>query len=225
MGLGSYLTQHHEDRLLARLLQAQLWLAGLGGATILALSFADMLTANFELLCHGWTVLLGALVGYQLPLAVRIVEEDGSLREILARVLFVDYLGALAGSLALPWYLMPRLGFAKTSLFVGGVCLASAGLLGWVFRKELAEAHEEKGGFLRLDRAWWRWGAMGLVWIGLGAGWEVERDVSRSFVAPSKPWLTTRVSQTLSLSRAALYPLQGKLFSDPQSPAPIQHPG
>ena len=131
MGLGSYLTQHIEDSLLEWLAGIQLLLALFGGLTILLLGIVSLYTASFLYLSHVWTVILGTLVGVQLPLSIRWMESVWPVERLLARVMLLDYLGALAGSLLFTWWFLPRLGFVKTSLFLAGI--AVLGLLIIVF--------------------------------------------------------------------------------------------
>lgn len=129
MGVGSYLTQKLDTALVDALVWVLLLMAFCGGLTFVVLRLSDLYTASYLAVAHGWTVILGALVGVSLPLAVRIIERDWPVKRLLAQVLFVDYVGALFGSLALPWFLLPRLGFAKGSVFVAGVCILSCILL------------------------------------------------------------------------------------------------
>lgn len=131
MGIGSYVTQKMHDHLVDYLVWVLLWMSLIGGSTFLALRIADLYTASYLVVAHAWTAALGALVGVSLPLAMRIIEEHWPVKRLLAQVLFVDYLGALIGSLALPWFLLPKLGFAKGAIFVAGFCLLSC-LLVWI---------------------------------------------------------------------------------------------
>lgn len=129
MGVGSYLSQKLEGPLVDALSAVWCILALAGGATFFVLRVADLYTASYLIVAYIWTALLGSLVGISLPLAMRIIEAHRSVKDLLAQVLFVDYLGALVGSLALPWFLLPRFGFAKTSVAVAGVCLLGCILL------------------------------------------------------------------------------------------------
>jgi spermidine synthase len=63
--------------------------------------------------------LIGTLVGLEVPLLLRILRQRLELKELVARVLSVDYLGALVGSLLFPILLVPRLGLVRTSLAFG----------------------------------------------------------------------------------------------------------
>lgn len=61
------------------------------------------------------TLLVGGLGGMELPLLTRLLEGGGPLRTTLARVLALDYVGALVGSLLFPLLLLPSLGLLPTA--------------------------------------------------------------------------------------------------------------
>jgi spermidine synthase len=58
-------------------------------------------------------------VGLEIPLLMRILKESDDIRDLVAKVLSVDYLGALIGSLLFALVLLPTLGMIRTSLVFG----------------------------------------------------------------------------------------------------------
>jgi spermidine synthase len=56
---------------------------------------------------------IGILVGLEIPLLMRILKERFELRELVANVLTLDYLGALGASLLFPLLLVPKLGLVR----------------------------------------------------------------------------------------------------------------
>lgn len=126
MGLGSYLSKAIDDRIYDRFIDAQLVVAVAGGfaAPILFFSFA-YLDAVRPIL-FGLLIVLGTMVGLEIPLVLRILRERSSLREVVARVLALDYVGALAASVAFPLLLLPYLGLTRTSLLFGAFNAAVA---------------------------------------------------------------------------------------------------
>ena len=60
------------------------------------------------------TILVGVLGGMELPLITRLLETQQQLRQVLARVLALDYFGSLLGALAFPLLLLPTLGLLPT---------------------------------------------------------------------------------------------------------------
>jgi spermidine synthase len=119
MGLGSWLSKFIERHLHNRFITVQLTIAVVGGlsATVLFLGFAHLSTVRpilFSIL-----VVVGTMVGLEIPLLMRIMKEGQTLKDLVARVLAFDYLGALAASILFPLALLPHLGLVRTSLLFG----------------------------------------------------------------------------------------------------------
>jgi len=132
MGVGSYLSRYVERGLLARFVEIELAVALIGGFSAPILYAAFTWTGLFRPLLFGLVFTTGTLVGLELPLLIRLLESRQSLKELVARVLFLDYIGALAASLAFPLLLVPKLGLMRTSMVFGllnaGVALWATGL-------------------------------------------------------------------------------------------------
>ena len=82
-------------------------------------------------------LLVGTLVGLEIPLVMRILRSNVALKELVSQVLTFDYLGALAVSLAFPLVLVPQLGLIRTGLLFGLMNAAVALWALWLFRGEL----------------------------------------------------------------------------------------
>src|SRR6185437_2236234 len=74
---------------------------------------------HFVPILYGMVVLIGTLVGLELPLLFRILKEQLDFKDLVSRVLSVDYLGGLLASLIFPLVCVPRLGLVRTSLCFG----------------------------------------------------------------------------------------------------------
>ncbi|MBW2703027.1 MAG: polyamine aminopropyltransferase [Deltaproteobacteria bacterium] len=133
MGLGSFLSRFVRSRLMEVFLLAQLVIAVVGGSFALGLFTAFAVLNVYLPLLIFVLVLIGSLVGLEIPLLVRILRQQGSLRTSLANVLALDYLGALAASLLFPLLLVPSLGLIRTGFMFGllNALVAFVGL--WVF--------------------------------------------------------------------------------------------
>ena len=84
-------------------------------------------------------LLVGTLVGLEIPLILRILRESVDFKELVAKVLTFDYLGALVASLLFPILLVPHLGLVRTSLLFG-LLNAVVGLWSvWLFRAAARE--------------------------------------------------------------------------------------
>jgi spermidine synthase len=119
MGVGAWLSRYIETDLLARFVEVEIGIALLGGFEAAILFGAFTYSSSFRLVLFGHVFLVGCLVGLELPLLLRILHEDTTLKELVARILFLDYIGALAASLAFPLLLVPRLGLFRTGLLFG----------------------------------------------------------------------------------------------------------
>lgn len=121
LGIGAYLSRFfdREDELTTHFIDIELAVALLGGfaAAILMLTFAH--AAWFRPVLYSVIVATGTLVGLEVPLLLRILKNRMEFKELVARVLTVDYVGSLAASLLFPLLLVPRLGLVRTSLLFG----------------------------------------------------------------------------------------------------------
>ncbi|HEX6182714.1 MAG TPA: polyamine aminopropyltransferase [Pyrinomonadaceae bacterium] len=119
MGAGSWLSRFIEGELARRFVDVEMAVAVLGGASapLLFLTFAHL--SYFQVVLYGLVFLIGALVGLEIPLLMRILKDHLDFKELVARVLAFDYAGALIASLLFPIFLVPRLGLVRTSLLFG----------------------------------------------------------------------------------------------------------
>ncbi|MEM9801398.1 MAG: polyamine aminopropyltransferase [Planctomycetota bacterium] len=119
LGIGSYLTRFVERDLAATFVRVELAVAVAGGVSALLLFLAWRSELWFRPLLYGEILLVGTLVGIEIPLLVRLLREELELKELLARVLSWDYVGALVAALLFPLLLVPRLGLARSALAFG----------------------------------------------------------------------------------------------------------
>ncbi|HET9698852.1 MAG TPA: polyamine aminopropyltransferase [Terriglobales bacterium] len=126
MGIGSAMSRYISRGLVQRFIWIELMVGLLGGfsSTLLFLAFAY--THAFGLLMYVVVILLGILVGLEIPLLIRIIKDRYSFRDAVAHVLTFDYIGALAASLLFPILLVPRLGLVRSALLFGIINAAVA---------------------------------------------------------------------------------------------------
>lgn len=138
MGIGSWLSRFFERQLIAHFLRIELMVAVAGGAlpALLFVAHASMPDA-FRLVLYGMVLLVGTLVGLEIPLVMRILKRNVALKDLVSQVLTFDYLGALAVSVAFPLWLVPKLGLVRTGLLFGLLNAAVALWALWLFRHEL----------------------------------------------------------------------------------------
>ena len=128
MGLGSWLSGKVDKQIARRFVEVELAVAVVGGASapLLFLAFAHL--SCFRLVLYGVVATVGTLVGLEIPLLLRVLKDQLEFKDLIARVLTVDYLGALVASLLFPIFLVPRLGIVRTGLMFG---LLNAGVALW----------------------------------------------------------------------------------------------
>ena len=143
MGVGSWASRHFERELPAHFLRIELLIALLGGALPAVLFIANATVPGaFRPLLYGMVLAVGTLVGLEIPLVMRILRRDVSLKDLVSQVLTFDYLGALAVSLAFPLLLVPQLGLIRTGFLFGLMNAAVAVWALWLFRHELPRWRE-----------------------------------------------------------------------------------
>lgn len=129
LGGGAWLSQYIHRRLARTFIEIELALALIGGFSTPLLFIAFPHLDWFQGLLFGSVMLIGILVGLELPLLMRILKEHLEFDELISRVLAFDYLGALFASLLFPIVLVPRLGLTRTAI-VFGLLNAGVGLWG-----------------------------------------------------------------------------------------------
>ena len=139
MGVGSALSRYLNRGLIYRFIWIELLLGVIGGFSSALLMLAFAYTQAFEFVLYAMVIVMGVLVGLEVPLLMRILKGRYEFRDVIAHVLTFDYLGALGASLLFPILLVPRLGLVRSALFFG---LINAGVALWttfLFAQRLPE--------------------------------------------------------------------------------------
>ncbi len=156
MGVGAWLSRFLRDALLERFIEVEIAVGVVGGFSAMLLFAAFAASALFQPLLYLLVFSVGVFVGLEIPLLLRLLREHVTFDDLVSRVLSLDYLGALAASLAFPLWFVPRLGLVRTSLAFGMLNIAIAALTLWLFRHRL--------------RSPWLWGATAVSFAALAAG-------------------------------------------------------
>ena len=120
MGLGSWLSQLVKTRLFATFIATELAIALVGGTSALLLFFGYTAAPDaYSALQYGLTLVIGTMVGLEIPLLMRMLENRAELRYNAAYVLSLDYAGGLVGSVTFPLLMLPTLGLIKAALLTG----------------------------------------------------------------------------------------------------------
>ena len=134
MGLGSIVTKYLNTQYIENFIFVEILLALIGGGTGLALFLVFPYAREYyELVSLSLIVIIGALVGMEIPILTTALAEFRSTKHSIADVMSFDYLGALIGSLLFPLVLLPKLGLIETSFVVGLLNLIVAALTTFIF--------------------------------------------------------------------------------------------
>ena len=134
MGIGSYLTKFIHTQLVERFIQIEIAVALVGGLSAAILFVVFPYYALYKPVMYGLILLIGTLVGLEIPLLTRILSRSASFSESLAHVLSLDYIGALIGSVSFPLLLLPSLGLFRSSFAIGLLNISVAAIALTMFR-------------------------------------------------------------------------------------------
>ena len=141
MGIGSWLSRFFEENLEKAFIRLQLTIALVGGFSAFILFFAFAFIENYDAFLYLITILLGSLLGIEIPLIIRILKESFSLKSNISNVFTLDYIGALFASLLFPMVLVPQLGLMQTSFLFGLLNLFVASMSWYIFRNIVSKRY------------------------------------------------------------------------------------
>ena len=141
MGIGSYLSKYIEKNIALTFVQVELLIGMVGGssATMLFMLFNHI--DNFRILLYSLVAIIGILIGLEIPLLMRMLQERLDFKNLVSQVFTFDYVGALFASLLFPLLLVPYLGLMRTS-FLFGLFNLGVGIWSINLFKEQLPAHK-----------------------------------------------------------------------------------
>ena len=137
MGIGAWLSKRIDGDLLTWFVGIELGVGLVGGVSAALLYGVFAATAAYHVVMVGLILVVGSLIGMEIPVVTRLLGGWASLKDTLSNVLTFDYLGALIASLLFPLVLLPRLGLLNTAFATGLVNTAVVGVVLWTFRRQL----------------------------------------------------------------------------------------
>ena len=138
MGIGSAFSRYIDRGLAYRFVWIELLLGVIGGFSSALLFLAFAYTQGFQLILYALVIVIGMLVGLEIPLLMRIIRGRYQFRDVVAHVLTFDYLGALGASLLFPIFLVPYLGLVRSAMLFGTINVAVALWSTFLFASQLA---------------------------------------------------------------------------------------
>lgn len=171
MGLGSFCSRIFNDQnLIEKFVIAEIILAVAGGFSVPLLYAAFAFADSFQLVSVSLTLLIGFLIGLEIPFLSRLLQEHYQLRFNISNVLSLDYFGALIATLLFPFLLLPFMGTFKTSLFFGLINLSIAFGVLWCF-----------SGSVKITKPKMLWGYALVSLLLLGATFTLSKSVLRGW--------------------------------------------
>lgn len=141
MGVGAWLSRFVEIHLERAFVWLQMSIALVGGFSAFMLFYAFAYIGNYEAFLYLITILLGSMLGIEIPLIIRILKESFSLKTNISNVFTVDYVGALFAALLFPLVLVPQLGLMQTSFLFGGLNLIVGTMAWYIFKERLGKKY------------------------------------------------------------------------------------
>ena len=102
LGLGAWLSRFVEENLARCFVEVELGVALVGGASAPLLFFCFAYLSWFRVALLGIVLVIGTLVGLELPLLMRILKDHLDFRDLVSRVLAFDYIGRPGGVAVVP---------------------------------------------------------------------------------------------------------------------------
>ncbi|MEV6795153.1 polyamine aminopropyltransferase [Streptomyces sp. NPDC051320] len=140
MGIGSLLAKRLRLRAAVGFGLIEATLALVGGCSALVLYAVFAWTGGSRYALVGFSLTIGVLIGAEIPLLMTLIQRvsrqdpGGAVADLFA----ADYVGALVGGLAFPFFLLPLLGQLTGALLTGTVnAVAGGALVLWLFRHDL----------------------------------------------------------------------------------------
>lgn len=139
-GIGSYLSKYILKNVMRNFLIVETIIGFLGSICILSLFYFYSASDIYYIVMYFFIVSIGVLVGLEIPLIGRIIDDiKKDIRITLANLLCFDYIGGMIASIIFPLLLLPWLGLVKSSIAIGIGNLLIAVLVGFRFRRQIAK--------------------------------------------------------------------------------------
>lgn len=137
MGAGSYCSKFINSHLVKHFILLEVALAAIGGLSVPLLYLSYAAGGVFMPTYISLTLVVGFLIGMEIPFLTRLMEDFQTLKSNIANILSFDYVGALIATLAFPFFLLPSFGNYQSSLILGLVNLSIVVVVSKYFRNKL----------------------------------------------------------------------------------------
>ena len=129
MGVGSRISKAFQKHLLKTYILVEFCLSVLcASSAIIAYSLFSYVS-NIHMVIYLLALVIGGLIGFEIPLVTRLNEDYEELRTNIASVMEKDYYGALLGGLFFAFFALPYLGLTYTPIVLGAINFLVASVL------------------------------------------------------------------------------------------------
>lgn len=135
MGLGTLISRLVKTNLIYWFILIEIVLAIVGGLSVPVLYFSYMYEPVYYPMMLLLIMIIGCLIGLEIPLLTRIMEKYYDLRNNISNVLSLDYLGSFIATLVFPFVMLPLLGIFESSV-VAGILNLSVGIMNFYWFKD-----------------------------------------------------------------------------------------
>ncbi|TLX76114.1 polyamine aminopropyltransferase [Labilibacter sediminis] len=119
MGLGSRISKSFTSKLTEKFLMLEFILSLVVSFVPLIVYTASAYTASLAVVIYSCSIIIGILIGMEIPLVTRINDQYDDLRVNISKVLEKDYYGSLVGGIFFAFIGIPFLGLNYTPFFLG----------------------------------------------------------------------------------------------------------
>lgn len=134
MGIGSRISKYIRFNLLDKFIILEFTLSVLCCISVSLCYWTSTFSHNTSLIIYATSMMIGLLIGAEIPIVTRINGTYEDLRTNISSVMENDYYGALAGGLLFAFFALPYLGLTYTPISLAIINFSVASLLFWKFR-------------------------------------------------------------------------------------------
>ncbi len=149
MGFGSRLTKYFEKDLLQKFIIIELLLTIFTSFSSVLTFTAAAYTMYTGLVIYTFSIIIGLLIGMEIPLVIRLNDEFETLKVNVSSILEKDYYGSLLGGVFFAFVGLPYLGLTYTPFVLAFINFSVTVAMVWLVWKSVAPAVRSRyGGML-----------------------------------------------------------------------------
>ncbi|WP_017733093.1 polyamine aminopropyltransferase [Nafulsella turpanensis] len=149
MGFGSRLSKYFEENLLEKFIIIELLLTIFVSICSLLAFTAAAYTMYVGLIIYAMSILIGLLIGMEIPLVIRLNDEFEVLKVNVSSILEKDYYGSLLGGVFFAFVGLPYLGLTYTPFVLAAINFSvTVAMVGLVWKSVVPRVRLRYGGML-----------------------------------------------------------------------------